>query len=137
MADNVQGIEAGQTVTFTKPVTQQDIQDYGSASGDTNPLHFDAEYAKKTRFGTPIAHGMLSAGVISAAIGTKLAPHAVCIYLSQNLRFRAPVAQVRLKEALAVIADAADRNGGRLPATVDLRFADQVVVRWSRSEREP
>ena len=54
-----------------------------------------------------------------------------------RLRFRAPLAQVRLKEALAVLADAADRNGGRLPATVDLRFADQVVVRWSRLEREP
>ena len=48
-----------------------------------------------------------------------------------RLRFRAPLAQVRLREALAVLADAADRSGGQVPATLDLRFADQVVVRWS------
>ena len=47
-----------------------------------------------------------------------------------KLRFRAPIAPPRLREALAVIADAADRNGGRPPASIDLRFADQVVVRW-------
>lgn len=52
-----------------------------------------------------------------------------------RLRFRAPLAQVRLKEALAVLADDANRNGGRLPAIVDLRFADQVVVRWSSLDR--
>ncbi len=91
MADEVQGITVGHTATFTKPVTAADIQKYADASGDTNPLHFDPVYAAKTRFKTPIAHGMLAAGVISAAIGTRLAPHAVVIYLSQTLRFRAPV----------------------------------------------
>lgn len=76
----------------------------------------------------------------SISVVTEDGPHDVVMDWGEpavRLRFRAPVAQVRLKEALAVIADAADRNGGRLPATVDLRFADQVVVRWGRSEREP
>ena len=57
-----------------------------------NPLHSDADYAARTRFKQPIAHGMLGAGVISAALGTKIAPDSVVIYLGQNLQFRAPVA---------------------------------------------
>jgi len=54
-------------------------------------LHRDAEYAAKTRFGECIAHGMLTAGFISAALGTKLAPHCCVVYLSQSLRFLKPV----------------------------------------------
>lgn len=91
MADDVQGITVGTTASFTKTITADDIQAFRSASGDTNPLHVDAEYAARTRFKQPIAHGILSASVISAAIGTQLAPDSVVIYLRQNLQFRAPV----------------------------------------------
>ena len=91
MADNVQGIELGATATFEKTVTSEDIAGYAQLSGDSNKLHSDAEYAARTRFKQPIAHGMLAAGLISAALGTQLAPDSVVIYLSQSLRFRAPV----------------------------------------------
>ncbi len=91
MADNVQGIELGATATFQKTVTSEDIAKFAEVSGDANPLHADAEYAARTRFKQPIAHGMLAAGLISAALGTQLAPDSVVIYLSQSLRFRAPV----------------------------------------------
>lgn len=91
MADNVQGLEVGTVATFSKPVTQADIDAFAQVTGDTNPLHSDATYAARTRFKAPIAHGMFGAGAISAALGTKLAPNAVVIYLAQNLRFRAPV----------------------------------------------
>ena len=91
MADNVQGIEVGRTATYTRTVTTDDIQQFAQATGDTNPVHLDEAYAAGTMFKHVIAHGMLSAGYISAAIGTNLAPHAVVIYMSQNLRFRAPV----------------------------------------------
>lgn len=91
MADDVQGVSVGTTVTFEKTVTEEDIAKFTEVSGDTNPLHSDAEYAARTRFRAPIAHGILAAGVISAALGTRLAPDAVVIYLGQNLQFRAPV----------------------------------------------
>jgi acyl dehydratase len=90
MAD-VQGIEVGTTASFAKTVTAEDIAGFTAVSGDTNPLHSDADYAARTRFKQPIAHGMLGAGLISAALGTQLAPDSVVIYLSQSLRFRAPV----------------------------------------------
>ncbi|MEO9656325.1 MaoC family dehydratase [Marinomonas sp.] len=79
-----------QSVEYVKTVTQEDVQDFARITGDTNPVHLDAEYAAKTSFGQPIAHGMLSAGFISAAIGTKL-PGPGCIYLDQSVKFRGPV----------------------------------------------
>ncbi|MGE3960277.1 MAG: MaoC family dehydratase [Dehalococcoidia bacterium] len=91
MADDVQGLTEGTTASYTTTVTQEMINTFAGVTGDTNPLHSDAEYAARTRFKQPIAHGMFGAGAISAAIGTKLQPNAVCIYLGQNLQFRAPV----------------------------------------------
>jgi len=91
MTDSVQGLTEGTQATFTAPVTQQSIDAFGDVTGDKNPLHSDATYAARTRFKQPIAHGMYAAGAISAALGTKLAPDAVVIYLAQNLQFRAPV----------------------------------------------
>lgn len=91
MAEDVQGITVGHIASVTRRVSAEDIRKFAEATGDTNPVHMDAAYAARTRFKEPIAHGMLSAGLVSAALGTQLAPHAVVIYLSQNLRFRAPV----------------------------------------------
>jgi len=91
MADEVQGLTVGSTASYTATVTQESIDGFARVTGDTNPLHSDAAYAARTRFKQPIAHGMFGAGAISAALGTKLAPEAVVIYLAQNLQFRAPV----------------------------------------------
>jgi 3-hydroxybutyryl-CoA dehydratase len=71
---DVCGVKPGDRAEFQKTVTAEDIQKFAEVTGDMNPLHSDAEYAKKTRFGECIAHGMLSAGFISAVLGTKLAP---------------------------------------------------------------
>jgi len=84
-------VKVGDRAEFEKAVTAEDIALFAQVSGDTNPLHRDAEYAAKTRFGECIAHGMLTAGFISAALGTKLAPHCCVVYLSQSLRFLRPV----------------------------------------------
>ena len=81
----------GQKVAYTRTVTDEDIVLFAKASGDDQPLHLDEEFGKRTRFKRRIAHGMLSAGFISAALGTKLAPGFVVVYLSQQLRFRLPV----------------------------------------------
>src|SRR3989304_4247089 len=91
MTEAVLGVKVGDRAEFEKTVTAEDIQKFAEVSGDTNPLHRDPAYAAKTRFGQCIAHGMLSAGFISAALGTKLAPNCCVIYLSQSLRFLRPV----------------------------------------------
>ncbi|MGH2400624.1 MAG: MaoC family dehydratase [bacterium] len=91
MTDGLLGVKVGDRAEFEKAVTADDIALFAQVTGDTNRLHQDAEYAAKTRFGECVAHGMLSAGFISAALGTKLAPHCCVVYLSQTLRFLRPV----------------------------------------------
>ena len=81
----------GDRAEFEKTVTAEDIEAFAQVTGDTNPLHRDAAYAARTRFKEPIAHGMLSAGYISAVLGTKLAPSCCAVYVSQSLRFLRPV----------------------------------------------
>lgn len=87
----VLGVNVGDTAELTKAVSEQDIVAFAEVTGDKQPLHLDSEYAAKTRFKKRLAHGMLSAGFISAALGTRLAPNATVIYLSQSLRFLRPV----------------------------------------------
>jgi len=83
-------LEEGMTDVFAKTITDADIIIFAGISGDTNPLHLNHEFASKTMFEGRIAHGMLTASFISTVIGTKM-PGAGCIYVSQNLRFKAPV----------------------------------------------
>jgi 3-hydroxybutyryl-CoA dehydratase len=82
--------EIGERASITKEVTEDDIASFARITGDYNRVHIDPEFASRTRFKGRIAHGMLSAGLISAVLGTKL-PGSGCIYLSQNLRFVRPV----------------------------------------------
>lgn len=81
----------GHKALFGKTITADDVALFAKVSGDNQPLHLDPSFAARTRFKKPIAHGMFSAGLISAAIGTKLAPEFVAVYLTQQLRFRMPV----------------------------------------------
>jgi len=83
-------IELGQTACFSKQVEEIDIQMFSAVSGDVNPVHLDEEFAATTMFGERIAHGMLTAGVISAALAMEL-PGPGCIYLGQTIRFSRPV----------------------------------------------
>jgi 3-hydroxybutyryl-CoA dehydratase len=83
-------LEVGMEASFAKTVTQADIVAFAEVTGDKNPVHLDGKYAATTIFKTPIAHGMLTAGYISAVFGTEL-PGPGAIYVSQTLNFRAPV----------------------------------------------
>lgn len=83
-------IEVGDRATFRRTITEADIALFAGATGDTNPYHFDEEYAKRGRFGRRIAHGMLVTGLISTVLGTRL-PGPGTIYISQSLKFRKPV----------------------------------------------
>ena len=80
----------GEKAAFSRTITEADIIAYAGFSGDFNPLHVDEEYARTTRFGSRIAHGLLTAGLISNVLGMKL-PGPGAIYLSQTLKFTAPV----------------------------------------------
>jgi 3-hydroxybutyryl-CoA dehydratase len=80
----------GQEAQLVRTVTQGDIEAFARISGDHNPVHLDAVYAATTPFKTTIAHGMLTAGYVSAIFGTDL-PGPGSIYVSQTLNFRAPV----------------------------------------------
>jgi len=80
----------GQSASFGKTITEADIVLFAAVTGDTNPMHLNAEYAKDSLFGERIAHGMLAAGLITKVLGTQL-PGPGTIYMSQSLKFRAPV----------------------------------------------
>jgi len=83
-------LELGMEASFAKTVTAADILAFAEVTGDWNPVHLDTEYAARTVFREPIAHGMLTAGYISAVFGSEM-PGPGAIYVSQTLNFRAPV----------------------------------------------
>jgi len=86
----LEDLSVGMSALFGKTVTEADIMAFAGVSGDTNPIHLHADFAKASRFGERIAHGMLSASFISTVVGTKL-PGPGSIYVSQSLNFKAPV----------------------------------------------
>ena len=86
----LEDLSIGQSAELVRTVDERAIELFAEVTGDNNPVHLDAEFAATTPFKERIAHGMLSAGYISAVIGTRL-PGPGAIYLSQSLRFRRPV----------------------------------------------
>lgn len=86
----IEDMEIGLSRCLTKQVTDEDIEMFAKVSTDHNPIHLDDEYAKGTMFKGRIAHGMLTAGLVSAVIGEQL-PGRGAIYLGQSLKFLAPV----------------------------------------------
>jgi 3-hydroxybutyryl-CoA dehydratase len=84
------GVKVGDSFSRSREVTDQLVRAFAEVSGDYNPIHLDEEFAKTTRFGRRIAHGMLSGAFISGVLGDELAERKV-IYLSQTLKFTAPV----------------------------------------------
>jgi 3-hydroxybutyryl-CoA dehydratase len=86
----IEDIEMGMTRYIRKIITDKDIELFAEISTDHNPVHLDDDYARDTIFEGRIAHGMLTAGLISAVIGEQLPGHGT-IYMSQNLKFLAPV----------------------------------------------
>ncbi|MGL5721180.1 MAG: MaoC family dehydratase [Brevinema sp.] len=100
-------LKVGMKASTAKTITEADILMFGAVSTDFNPVHFNEEVGKATPFGKRIAHGMLSAGLISAVLGTKL-PGEGSIYMGQELKFTAPVfigdtitAEVEIEELIA------------------------------------
>lgn len=119
----LEDLKPGMSAVFAKTVTEADIGLFAGVSGDTNPVHLNQEFAAATPFGGRIAHGILTASFVSAVIGTRL-PGPGCIYVSQSLRFKAPVkagdtvtAKVTVREIVAekkrVVLDTVCTVGGK------------------------
>ena len=100
----IEDIEMGMTRYIRKIITDKDIELFAEISTDHNPVHLDDEYARDTIFEGRIAHGMLTAGLISAVIGEQLPGHGT-IYMSQNLKFLAPVRPGDLVHAEVKVVD--------------------------------
>lgn len=100
----LEDLKVGMTASYAKTVTEADVVLFAGISGDTNPVHLNEEFARETMFQGRIAHGMLSASFISTVLGTKL-PGPGAIYLSQNLKFKAPVRCGDTVSATATITD--------------------------------
>jgi acyl dehydratase len=129
--ENVRGLTVGHSVTFQRQVDPETIQKFVDVSGDTNPLHVDADYAARTRFKRPIAHGMIGAAFISAAMATKLSPGHVIVYLGQNLEFIAPVYEF---DVLTVSCTVTAVDARRNRVTVDTVVTNQDGAEVIRGE---
>ncbi|MCO4836787.1 MAG: MaoC family dehydratase [Oceanospirillaceae bacterium] len=106
----LEDLTVGMTASYEKTFTAQDIEAFATITGDTNPVHIDEAYAATTPFKARIAHGMLSAGLISTVLGTQL-PGPGCIYLEQQIKFRAPVYIKDTVVATVTIEDINQRRG--------------------------
>ena len=99
----IEDIEIGMTRSLQKTITDRDIALFAEVSTDHNPVHLNDDYARDTMFQGRIAHGMLTASLISAVVGEQLPGHGT-VYLSQNLRFMAPVRPGDLLEAFVKVS---------------------------------
>ena len=107
-------LSLGMTRVFSKTITEADLLMFAGVSGDTNPIHLDQDFASRTMFEGRIAHGMLTASLVSTVLGTRL-PGPGAVYVSQTLKFLAPVRIGDTVIARAVIAELIpERNRVRL-----------------------
>jgi 3-hydroxybutyryl-CoA dehydratase len=119
-------LRVGMSATYAKTITEADIVLFAAVSGDNNAIHTNEEFAAATIFKGRIAHGMLSASVISAALANKL-PGPGAIYMSQNLRFRAPVRAGDTVHATVTIKELNPEKHRVLLGTC-CRVSDKVVI---------
>ena len=121
----IEDLQIGMSANTTRSVTEDDIVKFAEVSGDHNPLHFDEAFAAGTKFGGRVAHGMLTASFISALFGNQF-PGPGCIYISQTLKFKAPV---RIGDTVKVEVTLTDLRATRNRATFrTIASVDEKVV---------
>lgn len=119
-------LKPGMSATFAKTITEADIVFFAAASGDNNAMHINEEFAQTTLFKGRIAHGMLTASVISAAIAGRL-PGPGTVYLMQNLRFKAPVKPGETVHACVTVKELLPEKR-RVSLTTVCSVAGKVVI---------
>jgi 3-hydroxybutyryl-CoA dehydratase len=116
----------GMRETASKTVENEDVIGFAELSGDRNPIHLSEHFARKTRFGARIVHGLYTASLISAVIGTRL-PGPGAVYISQTLNFRGPV---KIGDVIDVSVEVIEliEKGRRVRLHCECRVADAVVL---------
>ncbi|MBI1826666.1 MAG: MaoC family dehydratase [Planctomycetes bacterium] len=120
-------IQVGDTGSFTKTITEQDVLAFAGASGDFNPLHIDEEYAKRSIFGHRIAHGILTAGIISTVLGSEL-PGLGTIFVELHIRFLKPVYFGDTVRATAVVEEIINPKRVRLLVSCANQNGEDVAI---------
>jgi 3-hydroxybutyryl-CoA dehydratase len=119
-------LSPGMSAVFSKTVTEADLLMFAGVSGDTNPLHLDEEFASRTMFESRIAHGMLTASLVSTVLGTKL-PGPGAVYVSQAVRFLAPVRIGDTVVARAVVREIVPEKR-RVKLATSCQVGDKLVL---------
>ncbi|WP_025898101.1 MaoC family dehydratase [Sneathiella glossodoripedis] len=120
----LEDLSVGMSEMFAKTVTEADILMFAGVSGDTNPVHLNADFAAQTMFKERIAHGMLSASFLSTVFGTKL-PGPGAIYMNQSLNFKAPVC---IGDTVVARVELTEINGRRVTFDCKCTIGDTVVL---------
>lgn len=131
----IEELEIGMTRSVEKLITDTDIELFAQVSTDRNPVHLDDDYARDTIFEGRIAHGMLTAGLISAVIGEQLPGHGT-VYLGQSLKFMAPVRPGDMVRA-EVTVTAIDHAKRRVTLATHARVGDTVVLKGEATVLAP
>ncbi|GAB5448276.1 MAG: MaoC family dehydratase [Gymnodinialimonas sp.] len=131
----IEDLEVGMVRSLQKIVTDQDIEMFAEVSTDRNPVHLDDQYAQDTIFEGRIAHGMLTAGLISAVIGEQLPGHGT-VYLGQSLKFMAPVRPGDMVEAVVEVLSI-DYSRRRVQLKTEARVGETVVLKGEATVLAP
>jgi 3-hydroxybutyryl-CoA dehydratase len=119
-------MRVGMTGSFAKTISEADVETFAGVTGDFNPIHVNRDYAEKTIFKHRIAHGLLSAGLISSALGNRL-PGPGAIYMSQTLNFIAPVAFEETVTATVTVKELRPEHHHVVMTTV-CTVGDKIVI---------
>ncbi|MDF2180883.1 MaoC family dehydratase [Neptuniibacter sp. CAU 1671] len=122
----LEDLEVGMSDSFAKTITEADVCLFAGISGDTNPIHINADYAATTQFGQRIVHGMFSAALISTVAGTKL-PGPGAIYVDQQVKFRAPVFIGDTATASVTVTEIDERRR-RVKCRTDVHVGEKLVA---------
>jgi 3-hydroxybutyryl-CoA dehydratase len=123
---DIEDLKVGMHATFSKTITEADIVLFAGVSGDANAMHTDEEFAARTPFGGRIAHGLLTASIISAALANRL-PGPGTVYLGQQLKFRAPVRPGETVRATVTVLSIDEQKSRIVLATV-CQVGQTIVV---------
>lgn len=119
-------LKVGMRETYLKTVMDSDVIGFAQLSGDRNPIHLSEHFAARTRFGGRIAHGLYTASLISAILGMRL-PGPGAVYLSQTLKFRAPVRIGDVIEVSVEVVELIDK-GNRCRLACEARVDATIVL---------
>ena len=122
----LEDLEVGMSESYAKTISESDVYLFAGVSGDNNPVHINEEYAQTTMFKKRIVHGMFSAALISTVAGTRL-PGPGCIYIDQQIKFKAPVFIGDTAKATITVTDI-DTTRRRVKARTDVTVGDKVVA---------